>query len=504
MQSMRVTLRDKCSNLYPGLMALYPLMAPFYHVVVSGEYNLFRLLPMPLISEYRPLASSVTLPGIAICVDDGGFVVLLNLLKGGIQCGLMRLSQGKDRSILSTGLHLPSSKHRCLYLSWCPVVHSINGKTVHVVALAVGPLIRIYSINMDRSDGNLVNVASPFNLLITMGGHSLPIDLLSWSPTGARLASADTSGVICVHRVDFDDPLGSVKRPIVTGHSSRLLEVGWYGDSQRLVSVCKDGIVMRSCKHAGIGCKGAVGRESASSTALSAIGKVFGGIWSFLHRFYVSGIKNLKATGKVSCARLVPNSNCSTSDCGMPSIVSQLVYIGLETGLLLLIKLDESFNSNLQNLDPHAMRLKAACTVTLLQAFAVASQPILSMDVSFASKLVAFTIPKIGGLVVYDWAAKAYVLKQNSDVGGTSCIAASADGTILACGGCTGSVQLWNAALGICFVAWPGIFNDAVTSLCFGQAKQILAASSADGTVRLLDLVQLKAFQDSVWSPRRL
>ena len=118
--------------------------------------------------------------------------------------------------------------------------------------------------------------------------------------------------------------------------------------------------------------------------------------------------------------------------------------------------------------------------------------------VSPGGEWLAFGCAQLGQLLVWEWQAESYVLKQQGHFfAEIHCLAYSPGGAIIATGGGDSKVKLWSPASGFCFVTF-GEHTAPVVDLAFVPHGRALVSASLDGTVRAFDLLRYRNFQTLV------
>lgn len=135
-----------------------------------------------------------------------------------------------------------------------------------------------------------------------------------------------------------------------------------------------------------------------------------------------------------------------------------------------------------------------------VHTLSVTRERISSATFNAAGNWVALACAKLGQLLVWDWRAETYVLKQQGHYYDVATVAYSPDGALLASGADDSKVKVWSLASGFCFVT----FTDhaaPVTGVAWLPSGNAVLSCSLDGTVRAFDLVRYRNFRTCT-SPR--
>eukprot|EP00981_Chlorochromonas_danica_P009320 scaffold2613_cov159-Ochromonas_danica.AAC.7 len=101
-----------------------------------------------------------------------------------------------------------------------------------------------------------------------------------------------------------------------------------------------------------------------------------------------------------------------------------------------------------------------------------------------------------GQLLVWEWRAESFVLKQQGHLYGVNCLDYSPDGQFIASGGEDGKVKIWSTRSGFCQATFKEHLA-SITGLRFvGSGRGLaLLSSSLDGSVRAHDMLRYKNFR---------
>eukprot|EP00667_Euglena_gracilis_P001596 EG_transcript_1595 len=156
----------------------------------------------------------------------------------------------------------------------------------------------------------------------------------------------------------------------------------------------------------------------------------------------------------------------------------RLLAIGYRTGKFILYNLPEG----------------PELSFTPLQEMAMSSQSITTTTLNGRGDWLAMGSTKLGQVVVWDWKSETYVLRQQAhQAADTTCLAYSADGSIVATGGEDGKVKGWKGAHSYCFVTFTE-HTGAIVDVKFNSTNSLFSASM-DGTIRAYDMNRYRHYR---------
>jgi len=132
-----------------------------------------------------------------------------------------------------------------------------------------------------------------------------------------------------------------------------------------------------------------------------------------------------------------------------------------------------------------------------LHALSVSREAVTAAAFSPRGDWVALGCARLGQLLVWDWRAETYVLRQQGHHYDAACAAFSPDGAVVASGADDSRVKLFQLATGFCFATFTE-HAAPVTGVAFLPSGHGLVSSSLDGTVRAYDLVRYRNFRTLV------
>jgi periodic tryptophan protein 2 len=111
---------------------------------------------------------------------------------------------------------------------------------------------------------------------------------------------------------------------------------------------------------------------------------------------------------------------------------------------------------------------------------------------------LALAAPVAQMLAVWEWRSESYVLRQRGHgAGGLTTMAYAPDAVAVATGGLDGTLKVWNASTGLCYVTFSEAASQhtaAITAVAFAKPSVVVTAS-LDGTVKLHDLHRYRTFK---------
>ena len=160
-------------------------------------------------------------------------------------------------------------------------------------------------------------------------------------------------------------------------------------------------------------------------------------------------------------------------------------------------------------------------SLTAVQSLSVGSS-VTSVCVSNGGDWIAIGVAEAGQLIVWEWRAENFILKQQGHHDGVNCVAFcpvssmnsnnmssdlmdvfgssasaatfNAGGGLIATGGVEGKVKLWHSLSGFCFVTLSD-HTSSVEAITFTPQGNAVISASMDGSVRAYDLLRYKNFR---------
>ena len=157
-----------------------------------------------------------------------------------------------------------------------------------------------------------------------------------------------------------------------------------------------------------------------------------------------------------------------------------------------------------------------------VQSLSVGSA-VTSVAVSNGGDWIAVGVQEAGQLIVWEWRAENFILKQQGHHDGVNCVAFcpvgamssnsyssdlidifggvsglsatfNAGGGLMATGGIEGKIKLWHSLTGFCFVTLAD-HTSSVEALAFTPQGNAIVSASMDGSVRAYDLLRYRNFR---------
>ncbi|KAK7196792.1 Periodic tryptophan protein [Novymonas esmeraldas] len=136
--------------------------------------------------------------------------------------------------------------------------------------------------------------------------------------------------------------------------------------------------------------------------------------------------------------------------------------------------------------------------LTLVHLLSISAQSLTAAAFAPSGDWIAFGSAHLKQLLVWDWKAEAYVLKEQAHYYDIACAAITADSTNIISGGEEGKVKVWKVASGQCFATFTE-HTGPITGISTSASTNAFFTSSLDGTARGYDLVRYRQFR--VFSP---
>lgn len=368
------------------------------------------------------------------------------------------------------------------------IAFSPNGTRLAVGVARLTQVWEIPKLGVVTGDQAAVSDVSPFRLLHTHQGHSSPVTALSWKGDSALFLSGAQDGAV---RVFSAEKIQGYVPVALTGNRTSIVGAYFNAAGTSIYTVSADGAVLVwgqgvfSAAEADLKTVGddskptgfVLSGNTAADVAEGAIAKpdpalpmglgFTAGTGSFAYHVMAKYFTSQTATGhvRVTCADFRPST--------------ELLVLGFTNGVF--------------SLHSMASNLGSEC-FTMVHSLSISSGRVGKAALNPSSSYIALGCPSKGQLLVWDWKAESYVLKQQGHAGVAGCMAYSKDGALLATGGVDGKVKVWNTTTGLCYVTFSE-HRAPVTGICFAPNNKAVISSSLDGTVKAYDVIRMRCFR---------
>lgn len=338
------------------------------------------------------------------------------------------------------------------------------------IACAVGRLLQVWETPA------LAKSMSPMQLHRTYGTCHDDITCLDWSADSKWIAVGAKD---LTNRVFSLNPVEGFRPPVLTGHKDMPLAVFFAGSQTanaariggklppELYTISRDGALhsfvylidplQSEAASPAAEVPGAGNDQSRVDTDVVSVAKLpsyTGGHWKLHEKFYFN-----HRGAKVSAVDW--------------HAASSMLIVAFSNGIFDLYEMPTFQN---------------------VHTLSVSSHRISATAFNGTGNLVAVGCATLGQLLVWDWRAETYVLKQQGHYHDVSAVAYSPDGAMMATGADDAKVKVWSLASGFCFVTFAD-HSAPVTSLAWLPSGNAVLSASLDGTVRAMDLLRYRTFR---------
>lgn len=320
------------------------------------------------------------------------------------------------------------------------------------VAVAVSRLLQVWLTP------GVHKVLAPWQLHRTYGHSHGDVTALDWSEDGRFLAAA-SKDVAC--RIFTLDPVPGFTPPTLAGHKDVPVAVFFLGQALQsaaqvttgqavqLVTVSRDGALFMWAA------KAVQPAKAERLEALAAGGVMAGGQWSVAAKHFFMQ----RGGTAVSCADV--------------HAITGVSAVGYSSGVMDVYQLPE---------------------FTHLHTLSVSTESLSALRFNPRGDWLAVGSARLGQLLVWDWRAETYVLRQQGHAADVAAAVFSPDGAVIATGGDDAKIKLYQVASGLSYATLTG-HAAGVTALAFAPSGGALLSAAADGTVRAHDTLRYRTFR---------
>ena len=336
---------------------------------------------------------------------------------------------------------------------------------------------------------------------------------VAWSPDETRIA-VGSNRLVTVYTIESRQQGVRVKPLVLHGHREPVISTAFVG-KRGLTTVSSDGVLLcwRLKFHDQDTDYGNREHPFADTEGRNP-----------RKRFY-----RVPVSAKLASRHFLKTSGARTATCSF--VRDNMAAVGMSNGVLALFELpnsmiaeDDDFDAGLFEIGVMRRRKRAreASTnygqgssedllddsipvtpftdLTLLHALSISKGPISTLSFSETGDWVGLS-SATGQILIWDWRAETYVLKQQSHLLETTSVSFSPDGSAVATGSKDGQVKLWGVSSGFCVATFTE-HSAPVTALAF-SSKDVVISASYDGSVRAFDLRKYRNFRTMVGPPPR-
>lgn len=275
---------------------------------------------------------------------------------------------------------------------------------------------------------------TPFVLHNTYSGHYKPVTNLDWSSDG-RFLLTTSHDLTC--RIFHIKGKKNYKPFTLSGHRD-VVQGAWFtGDDTQIFSCSRDGAVFR---------------------------------W----KFQPANPHNpdQPARWRLHEKHFFNQNNAQVSTAAFHK-PSSLLVVGFTTGIFGLWELPD---------------------FTSVHTLSIGSHEVSTCAINATGEWLAFGSKKLGQLLVWEWQAELYVIKQQGHFQPLTTVSYSKNGEHIATGSGDGKVKIWSTQTGFCFVTFKE-HRSGITAVEFAKQGQVVFSASLDGTVRAYDLIRYRNFR---------
>jgi periodic tryptophan protein 2 len=349
--------------------------------------------------------------------------------------------------------------------------------------LVLGIDVDGYSMLFDVSSGVVLN-------RLNLKGR---VKAASFSSCGKYLATAVGRTVRVWGSASTSNNWQFVPLRSFVGHVGDVQSLSWSSDSSVVISAGTDSIIR----------VWSLDKEETPHAVLNEHSQ------SVVGAFFFNGTKNVVAVNRAGAILVWALENKKYTVSSRGAIQSGVGYVTS-------VSFDSETKIMVLGLSGGAFSLFDIASMSSLQSLSVGSS-VGSVALARGGDWVAVGVPEAGQLMVWEWRAENFIMKQQGHHDGVNCVAfcpvmntsvntdllnvfehtssgLAAGGGLIATGGVEGKVKLWHSISGFCFVTLSD-HTSAVEAIVFTPQGNAILSASADGSVRAYDLLRYKNFR---------
>lgn len=342
-----------------------------------------------------------------------------------------------------------------------------------VVAVGTGAHVQLWGTpQYCCTNNNSTPTFAPLQLHRTLTGLTDDVTCLLWSRDGSVVAAGSRDGTV---RLWTANTVRNYTPITLAGHKTAVVGLYFANNIKRtttdaridsIYTISSDGAVVTWECTATEAVDGSDNMDIVTTTPDDAAHHLVGSVWIVQNRQYLhpEGSGASGGGAKVSSTSFEEN----------------ILAVGYSSGLVGLYEMPGLSNLHTLSIGSAGNTAVHACVLNATGDWLALASPVSQM------------------LAVWEWRSETYVLRQRGHaVGGMSCMAYAPDAVCVATGGVDGTLKVWNATTGLCYVTFADTASQhtaAITAVAFCNTS-VIATSSLDGTVKLHDLHRYRTFK---------